>query len=123
MQDRSRIGEPGGLDHHAAEMRDLAVGPADEQVQQGVDDVAAYGAAQAAAVEQHDIVGGALDQEMVDADLAKFVDDDCGRRHLGLLQHVVQHGRLAAAEKAGQQGNRDQRRGFGRIHRAEAPMA
>ena len=59
----------------------------------------------------------ALDQEMVDADLAELVDDDRGRGHLGLLQHVVQDGGLAAAEKAGQQGHRDQRRGFGRVHR------
>jgi hypothetical protein len=46
---------------------------------------------------------------MVEANLAEFVDDHRRRRHIGLFQHVVEHGRLTAAEKAGQQGYRDQR--------------
>ena len=42
----------------------------------------------------------------VEPDLADLVDDDGGRRHLGLLQHMIEDGRLAAAEKSGQQGYR-----------------
>ena len=116
VQDRRRIGEAGGLDHDAGEERDLALDPVDKQIGQGVDDVAAHGAAQAAAVQQHDILARPLDQQMVEADLAELVDDDRGRRHAGLLQHMIEHRRLAAAEKAGQQGDRDQGGWFGRGH-------
>jgi hypothetical protein len=111
-----RIGEAGGLDHDAGEPRDLALGAVDKQARQGVDDVVAHRAAQAAAVEQHDILARPLDQQMVETDLAEFVDDDRCCHHAGLLQHMVEHGRLAAAEKTGQQGCGDQRRGFCRAH-------
>src|SRR5437660_9368214 len=41
-------------------------------------------------VEQHDILARPLDQEMVQTDLAEFVDDDRRCRHAGLLQDVVE---------------------------------
>src|SRR5580693_7347054 len=53
----------------------------------------------------------------IEADLAELVDDDRGRRHAGLLQHVIENRRLAAAEKTGQQGDRNQGCWFGRDHR------
>ena len=116
VQDRRRVGEAGGLDRDAREERDLTLDPIDKEVGQGVDDVIAHGAAQAAAVEQHHILARTLDEQMVEANLAEFVDDDRRRRHAGLFQHVVEHGCLAAAEKAGQQGYRDQRGRFIRVH-------
>jgi len=45
---------------------------------------------------------------MVETDLPEFVDDDRRRGHAGLLQDMIEHGRFAAAEKAGQQSYRDQ---------------
>ena len=48
-----------------------------------------------------------LDQQMVEADFAEFVDDDHRSRQIGLTQKVIQHRRLAAAEKAGDDGNGD----------------
>ena len=108
VQDRRRIGEPGGLDRHTGEERDLAFDPVDEQIGQGVDDVIAHRAAEAPAVEQHDVLARPLDEEMVETDLAELVDDDRGRGHVGLFQHMIEHGRLAAAEKTGQQSYRDQ---------------
>jgi len=45
---------------------------------------------------------------MVETDLAEFINDHRGRRHAGLLQHVVEHGRLAASEKTCQQSCGDQ---------------
>jgi hypothetical protein len=110
VQDRRRIGQAGGLDHDAGEPGDLALGPLDEhsRSRQCVDDVVAHRATQAAAVEQHDILARPFDQQMVETDLTKFVDDHRGRRHAGLLQHMVEHGRLAAAEETCQQGCGDQ---------------
>ena len=118
MQDRRRIGETGGFDRDAGEIWDFALDPVDKQVGQGVDDVAAHGAAQTPAVEQDDILVRPLDQQVVEADLAELVDDDRRGGHVGLLQHVIEHRRLAAAEKAGQQRDRDQRGRFGRGHEA-----
>ena len=108
MQDRRGIGKPGGLDRDAGEKRNLALDPIDKQVGQGVDDVAAHCAAQTPTVQQHDILARTLDEKMVEPDLTELVDDDRGRRHAGLLQYVVEHGCLPAAEKAGQQGHRNQ---------------
>ena len=116
VQDRCRIGKASGLNHDAGEPRDFVLSPVHEEARQGVDDVVTHRAAQAAAVEQHDVLARPLDQEMVQTDLAKFVDDDRRCRHAGLLQDVVEHGRLAAAEKTGQQGCGDQRRWFCRAH-------
>ena len=116
MQHRRRIGQAGRLDHRAGEIGHPPLDPVDEQIGQRVDDVAAHRAAQAAAVQQYDILGRAFDQQVVEADLAEFVDDDSGRRHAGLLQHVVQNGRLAAAEKPGQHRHRDTRSGLNCRH-------
>ena len=108
VQDRRRVGEAGGLNRDAGEERNLALDPVDEEVGQSVDDVVAHRAAQTTAVEQDDILARAFDQQMVKADFAKFVDDHRRRGHAGLLQHMIENGRLAAAEKTGQQGYRDQ---------------
>jgi hypothetical protein len=39
---------------------------------------------------------------VVERHLAELVDDDQGVRHLALAHQVVEHGGLAAAQKAGQ---------------------
>ena len=118
---KSDLAEPAALAALEARLRALnpgapllhaAHGAIDEQIDQRVGDVAAHRAAQAAALHQHDIVGGLFDQQMVDADLAEFIDDHSGRRHFRPLQYMVQHGGLAAAEKPGQQGYRGARGGF-----------
>ena len=116
MQHRRRIGQAGRLDHRAGEIGHPPLDPVDEQIGQRVDDVAAHRAAQAAAVQQYDILGRAFDQQVVEADLAELVDDDRGRRHAGLLQHVVQQRRLAAAEKPGQHRHRNARQGVAGRH-------
>jgi hypothetical protein len=52
---------------------------------------------------------------VVDADLAELVDDDGGARHAGMAQQPVQQGGLAAAEKAGQHGDRKKRIAHGAL--------
>ena len=56
--------------------------------------------------QQHVLVGG-FDQQVVQADLAELIDDDGSVGEVGLAQQVSQDCRLAAAEKAGQDRNRD----------------
>jgi hypothetical protein len=61
VQDRRGIGETGGFDGDTGEERDLALDPVDEKVGQGVDNVVAHRAAEAAAVQQQDILARPLD--------------------------------------------------------------
>ena len=64
---------------------------------QRVDQVAADGAAQAAGREQDGVFAGCLDQFMIEADLAEFVDDDGGFAHVGMGEEIFQQRSLAAA--------------------------
>ncbi len=109
VQDRRRIGEPRRLDQHPVERRDGSAQLAGGQAAQRVDQVAANGAAQASALQQDHVLGGTLDQFVIEADLAELVDHDDGARELGPGQELVEDRRLAAAEKPGQQGHRHER--------------
>ena len=105
-QDRRRVGKAGGFDHDPAKPLDLAGLAPLEQAAQRASQVFADGAAQAAAWQFKDAALDKVDEVMIDRDLADFVDDDGrvgeGRRGEG----ATQQRRLAAAEKAGQQGGR-----------------
>ena len=108
VQDGRRVGEPRGLDHDALERRDHAVLAAAEEVLQRAQQVAARRAAEAAALQLDDVLAGLPHQRMVEADLAELVDDDGGVGEGGLAQQAGEHGRLAAAEEAGEDRDRDQ---------------
>ena len=104
--DRRRIGKAGGLDGDAPIGRDRARPATLVQRLDGIDQIAAHGAADAAAFQQHRILEGGLDQQMIEADLAEFVDDHRGVGHAGMLEQPVQQRRLAAAEKASDERRR-----------------
>ena len=72
--DRRRIGQAGGLDHDSAKMRHLAARPPGQQIAQRLLQVAAHRAAHAAVFQQQRAFGDALQQMMVEPDLAEFVD-------------------------------------------------
>ena len=79
------------------------------QVLEGVDEIAAHGAAQTAAVElDHGLVAD-LEEVVVEADLTELVDDDGGAGELRAPHQPLQEGRLAGAEKAGEHDDRDAR--------------
>jgi hypothetical protein len=73
--------------------------------------IAADRAADAAALQQHCRVAERLDEEMVDADLAELVDQDCGIMKSWRCEQAAQQGGLAAAEEAGEDVDRQGRRG------------
>ena len=106
LQHRRRIGEAGGLQHHAAET-DAAIVEIAQQALERVDEIAAQGAAQAAALQQHHVVVDGLHQQMVEADLAELVDDDGGAGERGIADEPVQERGLAGAQEAGQHGKGD----------------
>ena len=111
VQDRRRIGQAGGFDHHAVELAPALPGIAPGRIAQRAGEVAADGAAQAAALQCHHLglVGGA-EQAVIEPDLAELVDDHQGAVHVGLADQTIEQGGLAAAEKAGQQGDGDRGR-------------
>ena len=75
VQDGRGLGEPGRLEHDAGKGRQRARFPAREDVAQGLDEIAAQGAADAAAVDQDRVARQPLVKQMVEPDLAPFVDD------------------------------------------------
>jgi hypothetical protein len=81
-----------------------------QQPLQGVDQVAPQGAAQASGGERDDAVVHLLDQQMIDADLAELIDDHRRIGERGVAQQAVEERRLAGAEEAGQDADRDRRR-------------
>ena len=101
MEDRRGLGEPGRLQHDPRKVRQQPRVPTLETVAQGVDEVAAQRAADAAAADQDGVAGEALVQQVVDADLAPFVDQNERAAELGSAEEPVDQGRLAGAEKAG----------------------
>ena len=106
-QDRRRIGEAGRLQDDARERRDRpGVAPV-EQVVEPVDQVAAQRAAQAAGIERNDFALDRLEQQMVEADLAPFVDDHQRIGERRALEQAVDQARLAGAEEAGDDVQRD----------------
>ena len=105
-QDWRRVGEAGRLDDNPAKLADLAgVAPLD-QAAQSARQVLAYRAAQAAAGQLEHVTFDKVDQMMIDRDLADLVDDDGCVRQPGRGQCPAQQCRLAAAQKACQQGRR-----------------
>ena len=107
--DGRRVGEARSLDGDAPEGRDFAALALGEQAPERALQVAADGAAQTAAVHQQHAFLGMLDQVVVEADLAEFVDEHGGVAQGGRFQQPGQQGRLAAAEEAGDDVDRDQR--------------
>jgi hypothetical protein len=107
VEHRRRISQTGRLDQHARKSRDLASPAAHEQVAQAARQVAARAAAQAARGEDDDVVVDLVDQMVIDGDFAELVDQHrrVGKRRLP--QEMVEQGRLAGSEEAGEDSYRD----------------
>ena len=107
VQQWHRVGQAGGLDQQPADRRDLAAQAAHEEILEGAGQFAAHGTAQATRVEQHHPLGLDLDQVVIDADLAEFVDQHHRATQPRLAQQVVQHRGLAGTEKAAEHADRN----------------
>ena len=103
VQHRRRIGEAGGFQQHAAEGAAPIVEIAQQRLQR-VDQIAAHGAAQAARLQQHHVVADIFHQQVIERDVAEFVDDDGGLAQRLVLEQAVEQRGLAGAEKAGEHG-------------------
>jgi hypothetical protein len=103
LHDGSGVGEAGGFHEHALEGGDFTAVAPRQQAAQGIGEIAAHGAAQAAAGHHRDLAAHRLIQQMIERDLAKFIDDDGAVGHAGMAQQLVDQSGLAAAEEAGDQ--------------------
>ena len=96
------IGKAGRLDKDRVEFA-----PALQQALDDPDEIAAHGATNAAVVHFEHFLVGVDDQIIVDADFAKFIDDDGELPAMILGENAVQKRRLAGAEIAGEHGDGD----------------
>ena len=108
-QQRTGIGEPAGLDHDPAEIRDVAALALGNEAAQRDLQVGARGAAHAAIAEQDGFLAALSHQLIVDPDRAELVDDDGGAAALGRREKALEQRGLAGAEKAGEDGHRNAR--------------
>ena len=109
LDDRHRVGEAGHLDQHTVEIALGAAAALGLKVEQARCNLVMYVAAEAAAVDHAHAITRRLDQHVVDAHLAVFVDDDRGARKVVELEQAVDQSGLAAAEEAGDQQHRHAR--------------
>ncbi|MNF83005.1 hypothetical protein D3C84_653180 [compost metagenome] len=102
---RQRLGDAGRLDQQVVEA------PLAGQAGDLLEQVLAQGAADAAVAHLHQLFLAALEADAllngagIDVDLAHVVDDHRHPEACAVLQHVVEQGALAGAEKAGQHGD------------------
>jgi len=102
----SRIGETGRLQQNPAKRRGFALVAAHQKPSERRLQVAAQRAADTAAGHDRHLALDRLDQQVVDADLAPFVNDYRAVGHVGVAEQAVQQGGLATAEKTGDDGDR-----------------
>ena len=112
VQDRRGVGEAGRLQHDASEGRHRARVPSLQNIVQAVDQIASQRAAEASRSHQDHVVGYSLEQEMIEADLAPFVDDHERLSEFQRAEQTIDQRRLARAQKAGD----DMQRNSPRFH-------
>ena len=105
LDERRRIGEPRRLDHDVIEARNLAVLARVIEIVQRGDEIAEHGAAQAAVLQHHDGVVALRGEHVIEADLAELVDHHRRVGHRRIAQRAIEQRGLAAAQKAGEDGD------------------
>jgi hypothetical protein len=76
--------------------------PPGQQVVDRIDQIAPDRAAQAARRHLDDVLVRALDQQVIDPDIAELVDDDGGVGEKRILQQEIQQRSFAGAKEAGE---------------------
>src|SRR5262249_42715385 len=114
LENGSRISQPAGLDNNAGKRGNHTSIAAVHHGCDGIGKIAAQTAAEAPIRKLDEAVRARLDQLMVKANLAEFVDDDGGAREFRLPEQVTQQRRLAAAEKAREDNDTDHEDSGGR---------
>ncbi len=103
-----RIGKARSFNDDAIKGLEAARGPPVEKAVQGVDEVTADGAAEAARRQFDNRLVALFDKQVIDADFAEFIDDDAGVGEEGILEQRIEQRGLAGPEKAGDDRDGDQ---------------
>ena len=103
MDDRSWIGQSRCFDQDAPERGNNPLSTLPQQVLDRLHQASVQRAADAAALEQDDLLTGSFHELMVEADLAELIDDNGRVLHRGRPQQMPHQRGLAAAEEAGDQ--------------------
>ena len=112
LRHRSGIGQAGRLDDHPVEHQ-LALATLLGQLLQGGTQILADGAADAAIAHLDDLLLGVRHQDVVvDVLLTELVFDHGNLQAMGLGQHALEQRGLARAQKAGEDGDRDEGHGM-----------
>ena len=101
MQDGRGLGKSRRLENNPAEPREHARFPAQKDVAKRLDEIVAERTADAAAADQDGVAVQPLVKQMVEPDLAPFVDDHQRVGERRAAQEAVDQRGLARAEKAG----------------------
>lgn len=108
VDDGSRVGATGCFNDHPIEPTASATREAPAGVAQCIHEIVTYGATQATVIQRYgDILVILYQQQVIQRDFTKLIDDH--QRSVGgrLLQQVLQYRGLAAAQKTCQQCDRD----------------
>ena len=106
-QHRHRVGQASGLDHQAHKGGYFATLAPVIQDAYGGGQVAADGAANAARLQQHHVAVHPVHQVVVDADVAKFVDEHRAVVKQRVTQQAVEQAGFSRTQKAGQHVDRN----------------
>ena len=101
VQNGRGFGERRRLEHDAGKNRQRARLPPRQDVAQGLDEIAAQGATDATAVDQDGVARQPLIKQMIEPDLAPFVDDHQRLGEFRRAQKPVDQRGLPRAEKPG----------------------
>jgi hypothetical protein len=107
VQQRRRVGGAARLDDDALERRHLAARTPEDQVGEGFVQRSGIRTAQAPGIQQHHVVDGLGEDDLVEADPSQFVHDHRAVGECGCAQGFIEQRGLAAAEEAGEQECRD----------------
>ena len=107
MQYRRGVGQTAGFDHHAIERRNRALHAPRRKLGERLREIATHVATQATVGKLHKTFLAGLDQIMIQPNRAEFIDDDRGAAHRRIANEACEQRGLAAAEKAGEDGNGD----------------
>ena len=112
LQDRCGVGQSGCFDHDAIESGEPFVVEIACYIFKRADQFTAHGAAQAARGQQYGCFVFHIDEEMIQSDIAKFIDNDEGSGHGGIMQQVIEQSGFACTQKSGQNKKRNGDRWF-----------
>ena len=100
-EDGDRVGKPRSFDDNTTKIRHFATSRACLQIHKSFSQIGADGTANAAICQHDNFANDTPDEEVIERNLTKFIDDDGRITERGVEQKSVEMGCLPAAKKPG----------------------